>query len=206
MLYIIRHGQTDWNKEEKVQGQTDIPLNENGIRMAREASVKYKDIHFDVCFSSPLIRAYETASLLLEGRNIDIIKDDRLKEISFGKYEGTKRAVVDSTNPVYPLFHTPEVYVPTGGAEGVEDLCKRTKEFYLECVKPLIDAGKDVLIVGHGAMNCSIICNVLGLSKKEFWSGMTGNCKLLKISDNGIEPGLTDEAIRIIRWADLLKR
>lgn len=206
MLYIIRHGQTDWNKAELVQGQTDIPLNEAGIKMAREAAIAYKDIHFDVCFSSPLVRAYETARLMLDGRNINIITDDRLKEISFGEYEGSKRAVVDASNPVYPLFHTPESYQATGGAEGVEEICKRTGEFYLERVKPLLDDEKDVLIVGHGAMNCSLIRGILNLPVEDFWSGMTGNCKLLKITENGIEPGLEGEPLRIIKWADLLNR
>ena len=51
MLYIIRHGQTDWNVRHRLQGKTDIPLNENGRRMAGEARDKYRDIRFDICFS-----------------------------------------------------------------------------------------------------------------------------------------------------------
>ena len=65
MLYIIRHGKTDWNELHKLQGRTDIPLNENGRQMAREAGQRYKEVHFDICFCSPLVRAKETAELLL---------------------------------------------------------------------------------------------------------------------------------------------
>ena len=86
----MRHGKTDWNLKYKLQGKTDIPLNEEGIKMAREAGERYKDINFDVCYCSPLIRAKETARLLLEGRDIPVIYDDRLMEMGFGEYEGTE--------------------------------------------------------------------------------------------------------------------
>ena len=65
MLYIIRHGKTDWNELHKLQGRTDIPLNESGRKMARDAGQRYKEINFDICFCSPLVRAMETAELLL---------------------------------------------------------------------------------------------------------------------------------------------
>ena len=78
MLYIMRHGRTDWNDRNKLQGQTDIPLNESGRRMAEEAAAKYADIPLDICFCSPLIRARETAEILLNGRNVPIRTDERL--------------------------------------------------------------------------------------------------------------------------------
>ena len=56
MLYIIRHGKTDWNVWHKLQGRTDIPLNEEGRQMAEAAREEYRDVHFDLCFCSPLIR------------------------------------------------------------------------------------------------------------------------------------------------------
>ena len=70
MLYIIRHGKTDWNDRHKLQGRTDVPLNEEGRRMAEEAREAYRDVHFDICFCSPLIRAKETAEILLRGRDV----------------------------------------------------------------------------------------------------------------------------------------
>ena len=59
MLYIMRHGRTDWNERHKLQGRTDIPLNANGRQMAEKAREEYADVHFDVCYCSPLIRARE---------------------------------------------------------------------------------------------------------------------------------------------------
>ena len=61
MIYILRHGKTEWNKLKKLQGRTDIPLCDEGRVMAAEAAEKYADVHFDVCYCSSLVRARETA-------------------------------------------------------------------------------------------------------------------------------------------------
>ena len=70
MLYIMRHGKTNWNKYHKLQGRTDIPLNDEGKEMAMKAYLEYKNVHFDVCYSSPLSRALETANIVLKNRDI----------------------------------------------------------------------------------------------------------------------------------------
>ena len=86
MLYIMRHGKTDWNVLHKLQGRTDIPLNEEGRNMARKAADIYKDINFDVCYCSPLKRAKETAEILLEGRNIPIIRQRTVRLIYYFRH------------------------------------------------------------------------------------------------------------------------
>ena len=110
MLYIIRHGKTDWNELHKLQGRTDIPLNESGRKMARDAGQRYKEINFDICFCSPLVRAKETAELLLEGRDVPIIEDDRLKEMSIGIYEAVENCFEREDIPVRTIFKEPEKY------------------------------------------------------------------------------------------------
>ncbi|MBQ1538156.1 MAG: histidine phosphatase family protein, partial [Ruminococcus sp.] len=70
MLYIMRHGKTDWNSQHKLQGRTDVPLNEEGRKMAQRAAEEYRGVHFDVCYCSPLSRARETAEILLDGRDV----------------------------------------------------------------------------------------------------------------------------------------
>ena len=87
-IYIIRHGQTVWNKSRRLQGRTDIELNENGIRLAIESGENMKDIYFDKIYCSPLTRAKTTAELIRGERDIELIVDDRLKELCFGEYEG----------------------------------------------------------------------------------------------------------------------
>ena len=80
-IYVIRHGETNANKEGVLQGSSDWPLNENGIKLAKLTGQNMKDIKFDICYSSPLIRAKDTAKYVLgeSGNNTEIIFDDRLK-------------------------------------------------------------------------------------------------------------------------------
>ena len=182
MLYIIRHGRTDWNDRHKLQGRTDVPLNGEGRRMAEAAREEYRDVHFDICFCSPLIRARETAEILLRGRNVPILTDDRLLEMSFGSYEGLENSFDIPDCPVNVLFFSPEQYVsPPGGAESLDDLFARTGSFLKERVDPLLKEEKDVLIVGHGAMNSSIVCQVRNLPRAKFWNAGIENCRLMRL-------------------------
>jgi len=185
MFYVIRHGKTDWNKEYRLQGRTDIPLNEEGKEMARNAAKEYANVHFDICYCSPLTRARETAELLLEGRNVPIIIDERLSEMSFGIYEGTANVYEKPECPVRVLFFEPENYKGVEGGESMEELMARTGNFLEEIVKPGLQNGKDILVVGHGAMNSSIICQVKERPLSDFWKEPIENCKLkLLTKDN----------------------
>ncbi len=182
MLYIMRHGRTDWNDLHKMQGRTDIPRNDCGREMAEKAREEYKDVNFDICYCSPLSRARETAEILLKGRDIPIIYDDRLLEMSFGIYEGTANSFKIPGCPINVLFQTPEKYTaPVEGAESFDELFARTGDFLRNTAKPLVNDGKDVLIIGHGAMNSSIVCQVMGLPIEKFWSQGIENCKLMKL-------------------------
>lgn len=182
MLFIMRHGKTDWNAMHKLQGRTDVPLNEEGRKMAREAHDRYPDVPIDVCFCSPLVRARETAELFLKDRNIPIYYDERLQEMSFGEFEGMENTFDDPNCAINVLFQHPEKYVTSiGGAETFEELYARTGEFLQEKVEPLLQQGKTVLIVGHGAMNCSIVCQVKGLPIEKFWSEGIEQCRLMEL-------------------------
>ena len=182
MLYIMRHGKTEWNARHKLQGRTDIPLNEEGRIMAENASKELENIHFDICYCSPLIRAKETAKIVLKGRDIPIITDDRVLEMSFGIYEGIENSFQIPNCPINVLFKEPANYItPVEGAESFEDLYSRTGEFLKEVVVPRLELGEDILIVGHGAMNSSIICQIQNIPIEKFWSAGLDNCKLMRL-------------------------
>ena len=83
-IYLIRHGETDWNKEKKLQGITDIPLNAYGIELAEKTAEGLKDVPFDRIYTSPLIRAKKTAEIIRGNRPIELEVREELKEISFG--------------------------------------------------------------------------------------------------------------------------
>jgi probable phosphoglycerate mutase len=182
MLYIMRHGKTDWNAAHKLQGRTDIPLNDEGRRMAAEAARTYAAIPLDLCYCSPLSRAKETAEIFLRGRDIPIVPDERLCEMSFGIYEGTEHASHLPDSPIAPLFNEPQNYlVPVEGGESFEALFARTGQFLCEVVEPQLRQGKNILIIGHGAMNASIIGRIRNIPLERFWSAGLDQCQMVRL-------------------------
>lgn len=166
-LYIIRHGETEWNKKRLLQGQSNIQLNEKGRELAEITGHAINNISFDKIYSSPLDRALETARIIT-GRT-DIITDDRLKEICFGIGEGVPSAELGET--FSDFFFAPEKYIPPEGGESYEELLKRASDFLNEQIYP--DREKDcrVLIVAHGAMNKAIMARLKNTEIKDFWKG-----------------------------------
>lgn len=184
-IYIIRHGETYWNEKGLFQGSTDIELNENGRELAGITGRQLEHTHFDMIYSSPLIRAYETACLVRGHRNIPIIRDERLKELNFGINEG-KRAedlFADQSHPFHYLFQHPELYQPVEGGETLEHICQRTREFMQQVVEPKETEWERILIAGHGAMNKAIMCYVKQHDLSQYWSGgLQQNCNVIILS------------------------
>lgn len=181
-LYILRHGETDWNKTMRMQGQVNIPLNDYGRELAEKTRDGLKDIKFDYIFSSPLDRALETAKIVTGVNDDEITKDERLLEISFGEYEG--KYPDERPAEFLDFFKAPDKYVPGKGAESYQELCKRTAEFVKEIINPIEQIKPDakVLISGHGAMNKSLMLYFKRLEIKDIWSGpFQKNCSVTKV-------------------------
>ena len=178
-LYLIRHGQTVWNKAGKLQGRTDIELNENGRQVAGDLGRKLENTKIDIIYSSPLIRAYETACLIRGHRNIPIIRDSRLVEISFGKGEGDSWLKWnDPSCPYNAFFNDTSNYIPPENGETLEEVMARTKNFVQEVIEPLHKTVERVMIVAHGALNSGLMCYLEGNSKANYWgSGLQKNCE-----------------------------
>ena len=124
-LYIIRHGETDWNVARRFQGRSDIPLNGEGRRLALITAQALGGIPFTKIYTSPLKRAYETAMIIKGARDIPVIEEQRIIEIGFGEYEGLCCGK-DNYNIPDPgfmnFFNRPEAYKPPAGAEGIDEL------------------------------------------------------------------------------------
>ncbi len=156
-LYLVRHGQTNWNVQMIAQGRTDIPLNTNGIAQAEALRDKTKDLVFDVCYSSPLIRAKRTAEIIV-GDRCRIKTDDLLIERSFGKYEGT--SPTDEWLKYWRLdYHDNEM-----GMEPLMEVFERGKKF-LDKIKKKHASDATILVVGHGGMLKTIHFNIVGYNK-----------------------------------------
>lgn len=172
-LYIIRHGETYWNHEHRIQGRSDISLNSAGRELAGKTGESLEQTAFDVIYSSPLIRAYETANLIRGHRNIPIIRDDRLQEVSFGICEGDSLDKLngDLTSPSHYFFDRPELYVPPEGGETLEDLCARASGFLKNEIEPKEKDFSRIMIVAHAALNKALLCHIMQHGIKDFWSG-----------------------------------
>lgn len=186
-IYILRHGETVWNKSRLLQGSRDIELCDDGRAVAVERRKQLKDIDFDVIYSSPLKRAYETACIVRGNRDIPIIKDDRLREINFGVNEG--KSVIelqkDKSNPFCKFFDDPANYEAPEEGESLLDVCKRTKEFVQEVIEPQRDKLNRILIAGHGAMNKGMLCYLLNHGPEDYWSGnLQKNCGIIIVELN----------------------
>lgn len=197
-LYLLRHGETEWNKCHRFQGRIDVPLNDFGRELARTTRELWPIVSFDRVYSSPLIRAYETAQIVLEGRpEAEIIQtDERIIEFGFGSCEGCNidEAAADPAHPMYNLLHHPEQYVPVDG-ESFEQMIGRAGSFLRDEILPLEKQGvKNVLIVAHGAIIRGFVCAIGQKSVADFWERRYLNCCLTTIGIEGGQCTLQDEA------------
>lgn len=195
-IYIIRHGETVWNAKNLLQGSTDIELNEYGRAVAGETGEKLEDVYFDRIYSSPLIRAYETACLIRGHRNIPIIRDERLKELCFGINEGKnfKQLLADEGSPFHYFFKQPERYQAPERGETLEQICERAAEFMTEVIEPQAADLERVMIVAHGAINKALMCHIKQHDIAKFWSGgLQKNCNVIIVKYDGNKYEVAEE-------------
>lgn len=179
-IYFVRHGETSWNKEKKLQGRTDIPLNDAGIRLAYTTSEAMKDIPFDIVYSSPLKRALKTARILSENRGLEVLTDQRLIEMAFGDGEGQVLAGLRAHPElkIHNFIHNPAAYIPSESGETFEQLYERCQSFIDEVIIPAEKKYNCMLLVGHGAMIRGMIHCINNRPTKDFWIVTHKNCSV----------------------------
>ena len=179
LLYVMRHGETKWNHLGKIQGMADIPLDQAGIDLAVATGKALKEGPFDLCFSSPLLRARQTAEAVLAGRDVPVILDARIQEINFGVLEGMvcRNEEGRLTSPEFrTLFEHPCQYQRPENGENILDVLKRTADFWEEKTKDPALADKTVLISSHGCAVRGLLQNIWHDSDN-FWHGcVPPNC------------------------------
>jgi len=174
-IILIRHGETNWNKEGRFQGQIDIPLNEKGKEQASKASNYLEEIKFTKAFSSSMKRPYETAKIILKNNNIQIKKIDSLVEISHGLWEGKLEEEIKQTWPeMLKNWHERPESVTMPEGESIQQVSERAiAAWNLICNS---QQENDIsLLVAHDAVNKTLICHILGLSYSDIWMIKQGN-------------------------------
>lgn len=179
-IYLVRHGETEKNTLKKYYGNLDVGLNERGKVQCEYLREKLKNIEFNKVYTSKMKRTIETADIILQDRNHEIIKDNRLNEMSMGDFEGKDHKELEK---LYPkewkawCEYWKECSPPKG--ESYREFYLRVKEFIEEVLKEDVE---NILIIAHGGVIKSIYTYILGEDFDIFWkvSSRNGELSLIK--------------------------
>ncbi|MEG4285221.1 histidine phosphatase family protein [Microcoleus sp. A006_D1] len=173
-LLLVRHGETDWNRAGKFQGQIDVPLNDNGREQARQAAEFLKDVKLDFAISSSMLRPKETAEIILKYHgDLQLELRDELREISHGLWEGKFESEIEASYPglLEEWKISPEkVQMPEG--ENLEQVWTRAIAAWREIVQSVTGTG---IVVAHDAVNKALLCHLFNLEPEHFWKFKQGN-------------------------------
>ena len=164
-VYLIRHGQAYWNVVHKMQGQVNIPLTDVGRAQACAQRDRLAVVPFDLCFTSPLGRARETAAIVLADRGTPLI------EQAYGICEGASHdEFFRRESPVYGYLNDPAHYTPAIGGETFDELNDRVAAFIDDTLLPAVADAHDILVAAHGAVLCSLVNTLVGgVPVADFW-------------------------------------
>jgi 2,3-bisphosphoglycerate-dependent phosphoglycerate mutase len=170
-MVLIRHGQSQWNLENRFTGWIDIPLSPNGELEAKKAGEKLKGYKFDEAFTSVLVRAISTYEIVAETagfKNLPLEKDKALNERMYGDLQGLNK---DETRKKFGdeqvhLWRRSYDIAPPNG-ESLKDTAARVLPYYHSRIEPDLKAGKNILIVAHGNSLRALIMHIENISKDE---------------------------------------
>lgn len=168
-IYLVRHGQTNANKDKKYCGQTDVSLNENGVNGAKKIAKVLKDVSINQIITSDLNRALTTASYINEYHHLDIIQNKQLREINFGDFENLTFQEISEKYPqakAEMLDKKTEYVFPNG--ESISQVYQRVVKGYHDILSSYPD--QDILIVAHGGVIRSILTSVLSGDIENYWA------------------------------------
>lgn len=184
IIYIVRHGQTDWNAQGITQGETDVPLNIAGIKQAEALSKDLKDVKFDAVFSSDLIRAKRTAEIIALERKLAVNTTHLLRERRYGKLDGKPYDMMREFHKTWETLTKLERvhYKPYEGYETDEEAVGRFITFLREV--SVLYLGKIVLVVSHGGIMRVLLNHLSGAT---YLAGTISNSAYIKLGSDGID-------------------
>ena len=201
-LLLVRHGETQWNRESRFQGIRDIPLNEVGKQQAEKAAAFLQGTALDFAVSSPMLRPKETAEIILRYHpQISLTLEPPLQEICHGLWEGKLETEIEAAFPglLQQWKEAPEtVQMPDG--ENLQQVWQRAVPCWEGMVKRFNSpvASQVGIVVAHDAINKVILCHLLGLSPANFWNIKQGNGGVSVIDyPNGAEGAPVLQAINL---------
>tara|TARA_B110000240_G_scaffold195506_1_gene245290 strand:+ start:143 stop:754 length:612 start_codon:yes stop_codon:yes gene_type:complete len=170
-LVLVRHGQSQWNLENKFTGWVDVDLTEKGVAEAKSAGEKLEDFRFYTAFSSVLKRANRTLDIILEEtcqRGISVIKDKALNERMYGDLQGMDKNEAREKYGDDQILEWRRSYdIPPPNGESLKDTRERVLPFYKEHIEPMLKSGNNILVVAHGNSLRSLVMFLEDLSPEE---------------------------------------
>jgi len=170
-LVLLRHGESQWNLENRFTGWVDVPLSPRGIEEAKNAGIKLRCFTFDRAFTSVLQRANETLRLVLEtvGQpNIPIEKDKALNERMYGDLQGLNKAeTAEKYGEAQVKIWRRSYDVRPPGGESLKDTAERTLPYYEQAIKPYLLKGETILVAAHGNSLRALVMELEQLSREQ---------------------------------------
>ncbi|MCL6613765.1 MAG: alpha-ribazole phosphatase [Firmicutes bacterium] len=185
-LLIVRHGRTSWNEAGRFIGQMDPPLDAAGRAQAEALAELLKGVPFEAAFTSDLRRAEETAEIILRGRSLSPFSDPRLREASFGEWEGlayTEIAARDRER--LKRWEADPRQTPPPGGESLNDLAARLRTLLAELLGDHEE--QNILLVTHGGPARVLLCLALGVPLEKHWKFNLANGGLAEVEFHGGE-------------------
>jgi broad specificity phosphatase PhoE len=201
-LFLARHGQTDWNAMRRFQGESDVGLSERGRAQAGALGRAFSGRRLAAVYTSPLLRARETAAIAVGDAALPVTAVEALRELSLGQWEGRTVDEIrrEEGDPYLAWLRAPHDCPPPGG-EPLDQVAARVREA-LARIAAAHRPGEEVLIVAHGGVISVYVCALLGSSFNSLWRLRVDNCsltvvkppRLVSINDTAhLPPGLTSQ-------------
>ena len=186
-VYLVRHGETDWNALGRLQGTIDVPLNARGLAQARALAARLRGVRFDAAYCSALGRARRTAALVLAGRRVPALEEPAFNEMSYGRWQGSTRTQLTRDDPALAGRWDGDPWAVTfPEGESLADVGRRAVAAWQRVVAA--HAGATVLVSAHGHVNRVLLVHALALPRDRFWriAQPNGACLVLDCDAAGL--------------------
>ncbi len=181
--YLVRHGETEWNKEYRAQGHMDTPLNAKGLAQAALVGGRLEPITFAAAYCSDLSRVVATAEQIMQGRDIPLNKMEGLREKSFGDLEGmTFEEIRQRDSEMYEKIFQENIHFAPDGGESDLQVHDRVKAVADELLARHANTGDNILVVAHGGSLRALIVSLMRMPTEYMWRLHMKNCGISVVS------------------------
>jgi broad specificity phosphatase PhoE len=167
-VYLVRHGETYWNRTHRLQGICNVPLNVAGLIQADNLAECFRDLRVSMIFTSPLARARKTALRIRKSRRVPVIAENDLREIDHGNWTGmTDQEIAKGYASEHAVWkYNPYKFQPRSG-ESLPAVYQRATSFLLRILE--MDSSDNVVVVAHGVVNALLLCAALAAPLVRVW-------------------------------------